>query len=83
MSTPICGLALILTFFLREYSLERKTVQGVDAKSSGDLEKGTTESRNDEDLQASKPLDDDPDMTPTNTVAHPEEPDADEKKVET
>ena len=67
---------------MRAYSLERKTVRIGDAKSPGDLERGTAESRNDEGgPQGSKSLDDDPDLTPTNTVAHPEEPeDADKAK---
>ncbi|KAF8843667.1 MFS general substrate transporter [Paxillus ammoniavirescens] len=40
MCTPLCGVALILTFFLRAYSLNRKTVQGGDAKTPSDPEKG-------------------------------------------
>ena len=72
MSAPISGFALILTLFLREYSLDRKIVQGGEAKTPGDLERGAVP--NDEgDLQGPKALDDDPDMSPTNTVAHPEE----------
>ncbi|KAH0826973.1 MFS general substrate transporter [Lanmaoa asiatica] len=79
MSTPLAGFALILTLFMREYSLERKTVRSGEAKSPGDLEKGTTESRNnDGDREA---LDDEPEISPTNTVAHAEEPNVDEEKV--
>ncbi|KAG8217929.1 MFS general substrate transporter [Butyriboletus roseoflavus] len=80
MSTPLSGLALILTLFLREYSLERKTVRIGDEKSPEDLERGTAESRNNEgDPQASKSLEDDTELTPTSTVAHLEEPDADKR----
>jgi hypothetical protein len=81
MSTPISGFALILTLFLREYSLDRKTVQSGETKTPGDLEKGAV--ANDEgDLQGGKALDDDPDVTPTNTIAHPEEPETEKEKVE-
>ncbi|KIJ16698.1 hypothetical protein PAXINDRAFT_112681 [Paxillus involutus ATCC 200175] len=38
--TPLCGVALILTLFLRAYSLSRKTVQSGDAKTVDDAEKG-------------------------------------------
>jgi len=69
MSTPMAGFALILTFFLREYSLDRKIVQGGEANAPGDLERGAVPN-------------DDLDMTPTNTVAHPEEPEMDKEKVE-
>ncbi|KIJ07370.1 hypothetical protein PAXINDRAFT_102988 [Paxillus involutus ATCC 200175] len=37
--TPLCGVALILTLFLRAYSLSRKTVQSGDAKTVDDPEK--------------------------------------------
>ncbi|KAF9235568.1 major facilitator superfamily domain-containing protein [Melanogaster broomeanus] len=43
MSTAISGVALILTFFLREYSLSHKTTQGPDVTTAGDAEKGTVD----------------------------------------
>lgn len=73
MSTPISGFALILSLFLREYSLDRRTVRDGEAKTPGDLERGAG---------APKPADDDPDMTPTNSVIHPEEPETDKEKGE-
>ena len=69
MCTPMSGLALILTLFLREYSLDRKTVRDGEVKTPGDLERGAVPN-------------DDPDMSQTNTVAHPEEPETDKKKAE-
>ena len=53
---------------MREYSLERKIVQSGENKPSGDVERGVD--------------DGDVDLTPTNTVAHPEEPTTDGEKVE-
>ncbi|KAF8550440.1 MFS general substrate transporter [Imleria badia] len=76
MSTPVVGFSLILTLFLREYSLNRKTVQGGDAKTPGNLERGAAG-------EGAEHMDDDPDMTPTNTVAHPEEPEMDNLKEKT
>ncbi|KIK79858.1 hypothetical protein PAXRUDRAFT_260844 [Paxillus rubicundulus Ve08.2h10] len=46
--TPLCGVALILTLFLRAYSLNRKTVQSGDAKTADDAEK-CTETLSDKD----------------------------------
>ncbi|KAF9218213.1 hypothetical protein BS17DRAFT_791914 [Gyrodon lividus] len=79
MSTPVSGVALILTFFLREYSLTRKTVQSGDAKTAHDAEKGaaaTSDTRKDsEDVQISTPdtgaasLDYDAEISRTNTPA--------------
>ena len=63
----MCGFMLILTLFLREYSLERKTVQSAEPRTLGDVERGVEGHRN--------PLDD-PDLSPTNTVTCPEESDA-------
>ena len=63
----MCGFMLILTLFLREYSLERKTVQSAEPRTLGDVERGVESHRN--------PLDN-PDLSPTNTVTCPEEWDA-------
>ena len=82
MSVPMAGFALILTLFLREYSLDRKIVRGDEAKTTGDLERDAVP-KDEGDLQGLKPLDDDPEMTPTNCVAHPEEEQADLEKMET
>jgi hypothetical protein len=50
MYTPLCGVALILTLFLRVYSLNRKTVQSGDAETADDDEKGAeASSMNDEE----------------------------------
>ena len=81
MSVPMGGFALILTLFLREYSLDRKIVRGDEAKTTGDLERDAVP-KDEGDLQGLKPLDDDPEMTPTNCVAHPEEEQADLEKME-
>ncbi|KAG6370083.1 MFS general substrate transporter [Boletus reticuloceps] len=78
MSTPATGFALILTLFLREYSLERKVVRSGEAKAPGDLEKGAVESPTEGDPQAPKALNDDPDMTPANSVAHAGVPETEE-----
>ncbi|KAG6369767.1 MFS general substrate transporter [Boletus reticuloceps] len=78
MSTPATGFALILTLFLREYSLERKVVRSGEAKAPGDLEKGAVESPTEGDAQAPKALNDDPDMTPANSVAHAGVPETEE-----
>jgi hypothetical protein len=82
MSTPIAGFALILTLFLREYSLDRKLVRGDEVKTPGDLERGAVP--NDEgDLQGPKPFDGDSETTPTSCAAHPEEGlDIDKEKME-
>ena len=70
--TPLSGFALILTLFLREYSLDRKTVRAGDAKTLEDPETGAVP--NDKgDLHGQKPWNDDPEMTPTNTVVYREE----------
>ncbi|KAF8843661.1 MFS general substrate transporter [Paxillus ammoniavirescens] len=59
--TPLCGVALILTLFLRAYSLSRKTMQSGDAKTVDDAEKGTeAPSYKDEDGT---------EITRTNTIA--------------
>ncbi|KAF8121969.1 MFS general substrate transporter [Boletus edulis] len=78
MSTPATGFALLLTLFLREYSLERKVVRSGEAKAPGDLEKGAVESPTEGDPQALKALNDDPDMTPANSVAHAGVPETEE-----
>ncbi|KIK92949.1 hypothetical protein PAXRUDRAFT_829496 [Paxillus rubicundulus Ve08.2h10] len=62
MCTPFCGVALILTLFLRVYSLSRKTVQSGDAKTTDDAER-CTEAPLNEDVQ------DGTEMTRTNTIA--------------
>ncbi|KIJ16695.1 hypothetical protein PAXINDRAFT_168194, partial [Paxillus involutus ATCC 200175] len=41
MCTPLCGVAFILTLFLRAYSLSRKTVQSGGAKTADDAEQAT------------------------------------------
>ena len=63
MSTPMCGFVLILILFLRQYSLERKTVQSEAPQMPEDVERGAEGHLG--------PLDD-PDFTPTNTVAKSE-----------
>ncbi|KAL4068102.1 MFS general substrate transporter [Scleroderma citrinum] len=40
MSTPLAGVALILTLFLREYSIVRKTVKGGEVSTPSDAERG-------------------------------------------
>ena len=82
MSTPMSGFALILTLFLREYSLDRKIVRGDEAETSGDLERGSAP-KDEGDLQGPKALDDGPKMTPTNHASHQgEEPEMDKEKME-
>jgi len=70
MSAPMAGFALILTLFLREYSLDSKVVRDVGAKTPGDLENGVV------------PIDEDPpvpgplngvDLIPVNTAVYSEE----------
>jgi hypothetical protein len=63
MCTPLCGVAFILTLFLRAYSLNRKTVQGGDAKAAGDAEKGA-EASSDKDEEDGTQI-----ITRTNTIA--------------
>ena len=70
MSTPMAGFALILTLFMREYSLDRKIVRGGGAEIPGDPERGAV-SNDERDLQG--PSDDDPEVTPANSAAYPEE----------
>jgi len=66
----MAGFALILTFFLREYSLDSKVVRGDGAKTPGDLESGVVPI--DGDLHAPRHMDG-VDLTPTNTIVYPEE----------
>ena len=63
----MCGFVLILILFLREYSLERKTVQSGESRTPGDVERG---------VEGHRRPSHDPDLTPTNTVAEPEESEA-------
>ncbi|KAG9318906.1 MFS amino acid permease [Chiua virens] len=50
MCTFLAGFSLILSLFLREYSLDRKVVRTGEAKTPGDVEKGAEEeSPNDEE----------------------------------
>ncbi|KAF9242116.1 MFS general substrate transporter [Melanogaster broomeanus] len=80
MNTPIAGGALILTLFLREYSLNRKTTQGDDVKTVGDAEKGTVDaSEADEEVSpdAAASLNYGADMTRTSTLAVGAESDKD------
>ncbi|KAI9574223.1 MFS general substrate transporter [Boletus coccyginus] len=70
MSAPMAGFALILTLFLREYSLDSKVVQGAGTKTPGDLESGAVPI--DGDLHARSHLDG-VELTPTNTIVYPEE----------
>ena len=82
MSTPMSGFALILTLFLREYSLDRKIVQSDETKTPGDLERGSAP-KDGGDLQEPKASDDGPEMTPTNHTSHQEEePEMDKEKME-
>lgn len=81
MSTPIVGFVLILTLFLREYSLDSKVVRGGETKTPGDLERGTTESARGGEHQGSMSLDDD--STAINTIIEPEDPRARKGKTET
>lgn len=57
---------LILTLFLREYSIERKTIRSDEAKAPGDLEQGRAE-------QSLRMTEENSKDQPTNTVAEPEE----------
>ncbi|KAG6330648.1 hypothetical protein ID866_8440 [Astraeus odoratus] len=55
MNTPVSGVALILTLFLREYSMVRKIVRGGEASTPSDAEKGdmsgvTTDPEKDEEV---------------------------------
>ncbi|KIJ16696.1 hypothetical protein PAXINDRAFT_98514 [Paxillus involutus ATCC 200175] len=70
--TPLCGVALILTLFLRAYSLSRKTVQSGDAKTADDAEKGT-------EAPSDKEEEDGTEITRTNTVAAAGESDKDKE----
>lgn len=58
---------LILTLFLREYTLERRTVRGGEPNTTGDLERGGVESVRDDggERRRSRSLDE-------NAVAEPE-----------
>ncbi|KIJ68901.1 hypothetical protein HYDPIDRAFT_79646 [Hydnomerulius pinastri MD-312] len=90
MNTPLAGVSLILTLGLREYSLTRKTVQGGDAKTAGDAEKGTSADpeaqQDEEDVKETSPdeatasMDYGTEMTHTNTPAAAESDK--EKKLE-
>ncbi|KIK74351.1 hypothetical protein PAXRUDRAFT_175975, partial [Paxillus rubicundulus Ve08.2h10] len=71
MCTPLCGVALILTFFLRAYSLDRKTVQSGDAKTADDAEKAIKAS-SDKDEEGTQ-------ITRTNTIAVAGGPDEDKE----
>ena len=66
----MAGFALILTLFIREYSLDRKIVRSGGAEIPGDPERSAV-SNDERDLQG--PSDDDPGVTPTNSAAYPEE----------
>lgn len=72
MSTPLIGFSLILTLFLREYSLESKTVRAGETKTPRELEGGAR----DEDEN------DDPDITPANSIAHAAAPELEKEKGE-
>ena len=80
--TPLSGFSLILTLFLREYTLDRKIVRADEAKTSGDLERGLV-ANNEGDLQGPKSLHDGPEMTPTSSGSYSEEePATDKEKME-
>ncbi|KAG9318910.1 major facilitator superfamily domain-containing protein [Chiua virens] len=84
MCTPLAGSALILTLFLREYSLDRKFVRTGEAKTPGDAEKGAEEESPDnegETQTSTMSLKVDIELTPTQTVAEAEGPEADEEKA--
>ena len=75
MSTPIAGVMLILTFFMREYSLERKIVRTGEANAPGDPEKGAEPAPEGEERPPPlKSLDHSSDFTPTPTLSTPEPP---------
>jgi len=64
-SAPIAGFTLILSLFMREYSMNRKIVRDGEITTAVELDGGEIQ-------RAPRPLDDD--MSPTNTVGEIEEP---------
>ena len=56
VATALAGVALILTLFLREYSVDRKTVYSDDVEASGENEKPTSTGEDQRKEASNKPV---------------------------
>jgi len=64
MCTPVSGVALILTLFLRAYSLNRRVVHSSEAKATNDAEEAI-----ELEVSSMKDMDDGTEMTHTDSIA--------------